>query len=112
MLAELLSLNVYAFLLVFTRLGAALMMLPGFGELSVSTRVRLVFALALTVVILPLVIDHLPPLPEQPVMLVVLLAGQIFIGLAIGMMARIRVAALQVAGTVIAYHSGTLSTAA
>ena len=106
MLAELLSLNVYAFLLVFTRLGAALMMLPGFGEFSVSARVRLVFALALTIVILPLVIDRLPPLPEQTLTLFMLLGGEIFIGLAIGMMTRILVSALQVAGTIIAYHAG------
>ncbi len=106
MLAELLSLNVYAFLLVFARLGAALMILPGFGELTISARVRLVFALALSVAILPLVVDQLPPMPEQPIALAVVLAGEILVGLAVGMMTRMLIAALQVAGTFIAYHSG------
>ena len=106
MLGEFLSLNVFAFLLVFARLGAALIVLPGFGESTITPRVRLVFALALAVVLLPLVAEVLPPIPASPLAVFVLLSGEVFIGLAIGLTARILLSALQVAGTVIAYHTG------
>ena len=43
-----------AFLLVFARIGTMVMLLPGLGELNVSARVRLTFALVLTAVLLPL----------------------------------------------------------
>lgn len=106
MLVEFLTLNAFAFLLVFARLGAALTVMPGFGEVTISPRVRLVFALALTVVLLPVVGTVLPDLPESPISLVLLIASEIFIGLVIGLSARIMLGALQVAGTVIAYHTG------
>jgi flagellar biosynthesis protein FliR len=44
----------FAVLMVFARIGAALMFLPGFGEASVAPRVRLMIALALSIVLTPL----------------------------------------------------------
>ena len=43
-----------AFMLVFARIGTMVMLLPGFGEMSVPRRVRLILALVLTAVLLPL----------------------------------------------------------
>ena len=42
------------FLLVFARVGAMMMLLPGFGEASVPVRLRLGIALLLTLILLPL----------------------------------------------------------
>mgnify|MGYP001132403287 FL=1 len=42
------------FMLVFARIGAMVMLLPGFGEASVPVRVRLGIALLLTLILLPL----------------------------------------------------------
>ena len=42
-----------AFMLTFARVGAMVMLLPGVGELSVPSRVRLTIALALTAILLP-----------------------------------------------------------
>ena len=106
MLGEFLTLNAFAFLLVFARLGSALTVMPGFGEVTISPRVRLVFALALSVVLLPIVGAVLPALPSSPISLTLLLGSEIFIGLVIGLSARIMLGALQIAGTVVAYHTG------
>jgi flagellar biosynthetic protein FliR len=43
-----------AFMLVFARIGTMVMLLPGFGEMSVPRRIRLVLALVLAAVLLPL----------------------------------------------------------
>ena len=43
-----------AFLLVFARIGAMVMLLPGFGEANIPVRVRLGIALALTLILLPM----------------------------------------------------------
>ena len=42
-----------AFLLTFARVGAMVMLMPGVGELSVPSRVRLTIALVLTAILLP-----------------------------------------------------------
>ncbi len=105
MLAELLPLDVFAVFLVFARLSAALMLMPGIGEAYVSIQIRLAVAIVLTIVIWPLVIGTLPVLPATPLELMILILGEIVVGIMIGMAARLTMSALHVAGTVIAFQS-------
>ncbi len=105
MLDQIIPGNIYEFFLVFARLGAVIMLLPGFGESYVSPRVRLLFALVLSAVVLPLVAQYLPNMPGSPIVLVIQFVTEIFIGVFIGISARFIVAALQMAGTVLAYQA-------
>lgn len=95
-----------AFILAFARIGAMVMLLPGFGETNVPVRVRLAIALALTVIILPLhrAEYHVDMTSLTPML--VLLVQEIIVGLVLGTTARITLAALQVAGSVIAQQLG------
>lgn len=105
MLAELLPLDVFAVFLVFVRIAAALMLLPGIGEAYVSVQIRLAAAAVLTVAISPLVIGTLPILPDTPLELLMLILGELVVGVLIGAAARLMMSALHVAGTVIAFQS-------
>jgi len=105
MLQELLPANLFAFFLVFARIGAAFMVLPGFGESYVFPRGRLLFALAVSLVVAPVVQAGLPALPGNPIVLALLLLSEIAIGLFMGLLARITLFSLQTAGMVIAYQS-------
>jgi flagellar biosynthesis protein FliR len=95
-----------AFLLVFARIGTMVMLLPGLGELSVPTRVRLTIALVLTAILLPL---HRSAYPLDlrslgPVLLT--LGQEILVGAVLGLTARLTMSALHVAGSVIAQQVG------
>ena len=105
MLAQILPADLFSTLLVFVRLGAALLVLPGFGEIYISQRVRLALAFTLTIVVAPLVVHTLPAQPTMPVELVVLIGGEAAVGLLIGGAARLMISGLHVAGTVIAFQS-------
>lgn len=105
MLTQLLPSDLFALLLVFARLGAAIILLPGFGEVFVSGRIRLIIALALSIVITPVVVGQLPRLPDSTVELFLLVGGEALIGLIIGAMARFLVTALHVAGVIIGFQS-------
>jgi flagellar biosynthetic protein FliR len=105
MLAELLPLDVFAVFLVFVRIAAALMLMPGFGEAYVSVQVRLAASAVLTIAISPLVIGTLPVLPATPLELLLLVLGELVVGVLIGAVARLMMSALHVAGTVIAFQS-------
>jgi flagellar biosynthetic protein FliR len=105
MLAELLALDAFAFLLIFARLGAAMMLLPGFGSRLLAARARLILALALTVVVLPVLSPQLPRLPDSPAVLVLLLAGEITVGFFLGMVSQALMVALNLAGTFIGFQS-------
>jgi flagellar biosynthetic protein FliR len=47
----------FVFMLVFSRLGTMIMLMPALGEASIPPRVRLIFALLLTGIMMPLVSD-------------------------------------------------------
>jgi flagellar biosynthetic protein FliR len=95
-----------AFLLVFARTGTMAMLLPGLGEQSVSTRLRLTIALVLAAVLLPLHRNayHIDPNAIGPA--VVMLIEEILVGAVLGLTARLTISALEVAGSVIAQQLG------
>ena len=94
------------FMLVFARIGAMVMLLPGFGEANIPVRIKLAIALLLTLVILPLhrAAYHVDMQSLTP--LLVLMIQEIVIGIVLGATARVTLAALQVAGSVIAQQLG------
>jgi flagellar biosynthetic protein FliR len=105
MLSQILPADTFALALVFARVGAAFMLLPGFGEVFVSPRVRLMLALSVTVVVTPVIGDKLPAAPDGPLAMFVLLGGEVAIGLFLGALTRMLLAALHMAGVVIGFQS-------
>jgi flagellar biosynthetic protein FliR len=94
-----------AFLFVFCRVGAALMVMPAFGDSYVSPRIRLLFAMAMSAVLVPLLAEKMPPLPASTITLGLILVTEVLVGAFIGMIARTLLSVLHVAGTMIAYQS-------
>lgn len=88
MLNDLLTTGAFAFGLVFARMGSTVMLLPGFAESYVSPRIRLMFALALSLVVTPVVSIHLPPMPPSMVGAAVLVGGEVIIGVFMGGLVR------------------------
>lgn len=105
MLSEILPANLFAFLLIFVRLGACLMIIPVIGEPFVSARSRLLFALLLCLVVFPAVSPTLPAMPANVLDVGILIFGEALIGIFLGTLGRIFMAALTTAGMVIAYSS-------
>lgn len=106
MLQDIAAGNVYAFILLFCRLGSAMMSLPGVGETSVPARARLSLALMMAALTVPVLGPTLPPIPAQPLHLAFLVITEIGFGLAIGLLARLIMFVMNVAGTVIAMQAG------
>jgi flagellar biosynthetic protein FliR len=103
--------EVFAVLLVFARLGAALMLVPGFGERYVLPRLRLLLALGLSLLLAPTLSTALPAPPAEPLALARLVVPEVVVGLLLGFAARLCLAAVHAGGSVIALQSG-LSAAA
>ncbi|MFT4783735.1 MAG: flagellar biosynthetic protein FliR [Paracoccaceae bacterium] len=94
-------------LVVFFRVGAAMAVLPAFGERTIPQRIRLVLAMSLTVILVPM-LDNIPTFPEQAYQLALLMMGETVIGLSFGLVLRLFVMTLQIAGS-IAAQSTSLS---
>ena len=84
--------------LVFLRVGAALALMPAFGEQSVPQRVRLILALSFTAVVAPAVADSVASVPGS----LRSAAVEVLVGLALGIGLRMFIFALQVAAAIIA----------
>lgn len=95
-----------AFMLVFARIGAMVMLLPGFGESNIPARAKLSIALGLTLIILPLHRNAYNVDMGSIVPLLVLMMHEIVIGIVLGATARVTLSALQVAGAIIAQQLG------
>lgn len=91
---------------VFLRVGAAVSLLPGFGERSVPVRVKLGIGVAFTMIIAPAVAA--PTLPATFDNVVWLSVTEVVIGLLLGVGIRMFILILQIAGA-IAAQSTSLS---
>jgi len=95
-----------AFMLVFARIGAMVMLLPGLGETNIPVRIKLAIALLLALIILPLHRQAYQIDMGSMASLLVLMLHEIVIGILLGATARVTLSALQVAGSVIAQQMG------
>jgi len=95
-----------AYLLIFARIGAMLMLLPGLGELNVPVRIRLTVAVVLAAVLLPLHQSAYQLDLRSFGPLIGMLGEELFIGAVLGLSVRLIVSSLEVAGAVIAQQMG------
>lgn len=95
--------------IVFLRVGAVLSLLPGFSAAYVSVRIRLMLALALSLLLTPLLASRLPPLPADIPGLAALILGEVLVGVFLGLIPRIALAALQTAGTFVSFFASLAS---
>ena len=105
-LQQLLDEQIFVWMLVFLRVGTAFSVMPTIGDAFITPRTRLLFALAVSVVVAPVIRPQLPPMPGSPFELLVLAAGEMTIGIFLGTIARLLMGTLEVAGTIISLQSG------
>src|SRR5258707_2587734 len=105
-LEQFLTANLFQYFMVFARIGGAVMLLPGYGEAYVLARARLILALMISLVALPMVVNRLPAMPERLDTLVLLLLSELAIGAFYGSIARTLLMATQSAGMIIALQIG------
>ncbi len=92
----------FVFMLIFARVGAILMLMPALGERTIPVRIRLSFALALSLTLYPMLSARYGVIPANLAGAAALFGGELVIGFAIGFAMRLILAALQIAGSAIA----------
>jgi flagellar biosynthetic protein FliR len=98
-----------AFALVFARVGAAMVLLPGLGESVAPAIVRIGVTLSITILLLPDLQPMIPPMPEAGTRMGLMIAGEVITGLWFGWLARMIVLALPIGAQFIAYLTGLSS---
>ena len=91
--------------MIFARIGAILLMLPGIGESYVPPRIRLSLALVVSLALWPVVAGALPGLPVTVGGMAGWIIREVIVGLAIGALLRMFLTALSTAGEVVALQT-------
>ncbi|VIO80397.1 flagellar biosynthesis protein FliR [Bradyrhizobium ivorense] len=96
--------TVLATFIVFCRIGACLMLVPGFSSVNVPPQVRLFVAVVTTFALTPLLVTMLRPLlaDASPFRLAFLIGSELLVGSVIGLAGRVFFLALQTMATVMA----------
>ncbi|WP_274532006.1 flagellar biosynthetic protein FliR [Bartonella bovis] len=95
-------------MLVFARVGACLMLMPGISSLHIPMNFRLLLAIAFSFVMLPLVVNFLKELGDKPDIAVLTRAlfSKMLIGTSLGVIAHVYLWALQFMATIITMSMG------
>ena len=101
-------LQVYTGGLVFARIGAMVMLMPGIGENVVPPRIRLSFAVLMAILLAPLVSQSITTVPSSVGALGGAVLHEVLIGLMIGAVLKLFVSSLTTAGEIISLQT-TLS---
>ncbi len=97
-MTQLLNLEIYQFMLVFLRIGSAILLMPGFAASYVTERQRLTIALAVTLVLVPFLSSYLPPAPADFLDFLKLALFEITYGIFIGVFMQMLYSALSMVG--------------
>jgi flagellar biosynthetic protein FliR len=100
-----LPVDVYHAGLIFLRVGAMVMLLPAIGETVVPPRIRLCFALMLTICMGPIATATLPPMPVSLGEMGGQIFKELFIGLLLGGLLQLMQTALDIAGEIMAIQT-------
>jgi len=106
-LQELIFNNVFIFILIFTRIGTAISLMPGIGDSFVPPNVRLLFAVALSFILTPVLTPNFASaLNVGGLHFVIMIINEAVIGIFIGTVMKIMISALNVAGATSSAQSG------
>jgi flagellar biosynthetic protein FliR len=97
--------GIFPILLVFCRVSAVFMLLPGLADSYVSVRMRTMLALLLSVIIAP-ILPNLPPLPQDPARLFILIMIELMVGILLGSVTKILLSTANIVGSVVALQGG------
>ncbi|HLZ74419.1 flagellar biosynthetic protein FliR [Phenylobacterium sp.] len=97
--------QVFAAGLIFARMGAMLMAIPGLGETFVPVRVRLSFGILLALILFPVIGASVPAIPGDVSGVAFAVIKESAIGLMIGVILRLFMSSLAAAGEIISIQS-------
>ena len=98
-----------AFLVLFARVGAVLMVLPVFSEDAIPARIRLMIAFGMTAGLWGLLSPHALPVAQDVNAATMVILAELLTGLALGMLVRIMFLAIATAGSIVSLQVGLTS---
>lgn len=100
------QLFIFPMFMVFVRLGAMMMVMPAISDGAVTPRVRLLAGFAIAFLMYPALMDKIPDVPSSTPVMIVMILGEIIIGVMMAIGARLFLATMALAGDLLSFMSG------
>ena len=100
------QLFLFPLFMVFVRLGAMMMVMPAISDGAITPRIRLLAGLAISFLMYPALIDKIPDVPTSTPVMLVMILGEVIIGIMMALGARLFLATMALAGDMISFMSG------
>jgi flagellar biosynthesis protein FliR len=98
-----------AFLILFARVGAVLMLLPVFSEEAVPPRLRLMIAFGLSAGMWPIIAPKVSAAAQLDAALPAIIVAEVMVGLAMGLIVKIMFSAATMTGSIVSLQVGLSS---
>lgn len=98
--------NLFAFILILTRIGTIVSLMPGIGDSFVPKNVKAMFAISFSFILTPVISMNITTIPSSIFQFAMLVVTEAMIGVFIGTILKLFIAALDVAGAVASAQSG------
>lgn len=105
-LSDILVREAYVFLFASFRLVPLMVFAPFIGDKSIPQRIKVSFAIVMSIAIYGAIERHVPPIPQAPFSLVYIFLFEAGVGAMIGLTTRLLLSAAHVAGTIAAFLTG------
>ena len=109
MLETIIGDQIFQAILVFARLGSAIMLFPGLGDSFINARARLALAVLMAILVTPVVASLLPTQPESLGDMLGMIMIEVITGLFMGAAVKVLFSAVSITGSFIAMYTGLAS---
>lgn len=100
------QLFIFPFFMVFVRLGAMMMVMPAISDGAISPRIRVLAGIAIAFLMYPALMNKIPDVPDSTPVMIVMVLGEVLIGIMMAIGARLFLATMALAGDLISFMSG------
>ncbi len=94
------------FLLVLIRTGVIIFLMPAFGTRAAPVQVKAAATLVLTLILTPITAFSISDFPTDPIQFLILMVGEVFLGLTLALILRLVFGGLQLAGQMVGFQMG------
>jgi len=98
--------EILAGILVLLRISMMMSFIPVLSHQSIPTQIKVGFIVTVTVVVLPVVLDSIPPVPADPILYAVLGLQELVIAGMLSLLAQLIFTSVQFAGQIMSYQVG------
>lgn len=98
--------TIFIFIIIFTRVTAIIIALPGISEMYIPAKIRFILSFFISIILVPSKMDLFPTTPVNIIYITTLICGELIVGIFIGLSIKILLNTMSIVGNIVSTQSG------